>query len=191
MSGHKPVGVTRNGNGDARCGRRQGTRCGDGNRCAAAAFWRPLADGRGDPPAACQYAHLAREPAARRGDLGGDRRGGARGGAGGQRPPRAHHPVRRRHLAGRPRQRAVRRTFARLLAHEPDPGRQRARPRLRGAARRLAQAAQRLPARPRPVLPGRPGRRGGDHRRHGRHTRRAPRRCATAPCARTCSTSPP
>ena len=60
---------------------------------------------------------------------------------------------------------------ARLLAHEPGARRQRARPRLRGGARRLAQAAQRLSARHGPVLPRRPRRRGGDHRRHGLHAR--------------------
>ena len=57
----------------------------------------------------------------------------------------------------------------------------------RGGARRLAQAAQRLPARHGPVLPGRSRRRGSHHRRHGLHPRLGHHgRCATAPCARTC-----
>ena len=84
---------------------------------------------------------------------------------------RADRAVRRRHLAGGAYQRAARRAVGRLLAHEPDSGGQRARPRLRGGARRLAQAAQRLPARHGAVLPHRSGRRGGHHRRHGVHAR--------------------
>ena len=98
--------------------------------------------------------------------------GGARGRAASRaHASRADHPVRRRHLARRPHQRAARRPLARLLAHEPGARRQRARPRLRGRARRLAQAAQRLPARPGAVLPRRSRRRGGHHRRHGRDAR--------------------
>ena len=93
--------------------------------------------------------------------------GGAAGGGGGAHLWRADRAVRRRHLAGGPRQRTPRRPVARLRAHEPDSRGQRARSRLRGGAGRLAQAAQRLPARHGPVLPHRSGRRGGDHRRHG------------------------
>ena len=145
--------------------------CRHGDRRAAPALRRPAADGRGDPAPACQHHHLDPQPAAGRGDLGREPGGGERGRARGPHPSRADHPVRRRNLAGGPHQRPARGPVGRLLAHEPGARRQRARSRLRGGARRLAQAAQRLPARFRPVLPGRPRRRRGHHRRHGRHPR--------------------
>ncbi len=103
--------------------------------------------------------------------------GGLRGGEALRRGPRAGHPVRHRHLARRPPQRAVRRLsldlsrMNRILAvHEADL-------RLRGRAGRDPQAAQRSSARLRPVLPRR-SRRRREPRRHGgdarlRHQRRA------------------
>ena len=75
-------------------------------------------------------------------------------------------PVRHRHLARRPCQRAARRRLDRLPRHEPHSRGPRRGPRLRGRAGRHAQAAQRASARPGPVLPDR-SRRRRLARRHG------------------------
>ena len=160
-----------NGHGSDNSGRRHARECGDCHRHPAPALRRPVADGRGNPPPARQHHHLDSQPAARCRDLGRERRGSAR-----RRRRCAHasgsdHSLRRRHLAGRPHQRAARRPLARLHAHEPHHRRQRARPRCCRGARRLEEAAQRLPARHGPVLPGRSRRRGSHHRRHGVHAR--------------------
>ncbi len=80
---------------------------------------------------------------------------------------RAGDRVRRRHLAGRPRQRAVQGGIVdRLPRHEPRARRACRGPRLRGRARHHAQGAQRASARPGPVLSDRSGRR-CLARRHG------------------------
>ncbi len=81
-------------------------------------------------------------------------------------PPRADDPVRRRHLGRGPRARDQRRRVHRPVADEPHRRGQRQRPRRARRARRHAQAAQRVPARHRPLLPDRSGRR-RDARRHG------------------------
>ncbi len=87
------------------------------------------------------------------------------------RPPQdTDHPLRHRHLAGRPYQRAQRRHLARRQPHEQGAGRERGRPRRGRAARRHPQAAQRIYPRHRPVLPDRSRRRCLD-RRHDQHAR--------------------
>ena len=87
------------------------------------------------------------------------------------RPPQdADHRLRHRHLAGGPYQRAQRRHLARRQPHEQGAGGQRGRPRRGGAARRHAQAAQRIYPRHRPLLPDR-SRRRRLARRHGQHAR--------------------
>ena len=94
---------------------------------------------------------------------------------------RAGHPVRRRHLARGPRQRAARRRVDRFPRHEQDAGRARRGSRLRGRARHHPQGAQRAAARPGPVLSRSiraPTPRSAAWRRRAA---RAPTRCATAP----------
>ena len=71
-------------------------------------------------------------------------RGGARDRARLRRSPRADHPLRHRLVARRASERALRRHLGRPFAHEPHPRRPRRGSRLRGRARRHAQAAQRL-----------------------------------------------
>ena len=79
---------------------------------------------------------------------------------------RAGDPVRHRHLARRPGQRAAWRHLARFPRHEPRARRARRGSRLRHRARHHAQAAQRAPARSGRVLPDR-SRRRCVARRHG------------------------
>ena len=118
-------------------------------------------------PARCRPAGRRRLPGNR--GRGGRDRGGL------PRRARADRPVRRRHLAGRPRGRAGGRRLGRFLADEPDPGGQPGGARLPGAGRRHPPAAQCRAAQRRAVLSGRsrrrrdPGRHGGDPRlRHRR-----------------------
>ena len=91
------------------------------------------------------------------------------------RPPRPRRAVRRRHLAGGPRDARPRRHLARPLAHDPHPRGQRRRHGLPHPAGRHPPATQRTPARPGPVLPRRPRLR-MHHRRHVRHPRQRHRR---------------
>ena len=95
---------------------------------------------------------LDRQPAARRGGVSAIDRGRAGDRAHLRAAPRAGHPVRHRHLARRPCQRAARRRLARLPRHEPGARGPRRGSRLRGRAGRHPQAAQRVSARPGPVL---------------------------------------
>ena len=114
-----------------------------------------------------------------------------------RRPPRAGDRVRHRHLARRPRQRALWRRLDRLPRHEPRAGGALAGPRLRGRARHHPQAAQRASARPGPVLSDRSGRRrlarrhGGDallrHQRGALRHHEGQRAGARRSCCRTAS----
>ena len=135
----------------------------------------------GGARAARQHRHLDREPAAGRGGVSAidRRRAGDRAHLRGA--SRADHPVRHRHLARRPRQRAAGRRLDRRPRHEPGAGGARRGSRLRGPARHHPQGAQRIPARPGRVLPDRsraPTPRSAAWRRRAA---RAPMRCATAP----------
>ena len=104
------------------------------------------------PPDAVVFPHIDRRSA-------GDR-------AAVRRAARAGHRVRHRHLARGPGQRAARRHLPRFPRHEPRACRPCRGSRLRHRAWHHPQAAQRAPARPRPVLPDR-SRRRCFARRHG------------------------
>ena len=116
--------------------------------------------------AARQYADLGGEPAAGRRGVSAEHRGRAGDRAHLRRAPRAGDPVRHRHLARRPGQRAAGRRVDRLPRHEPRAGGACRGPRLRGRARHHPQGAERATARPGPVLPDR-SRRRRLARRHG------------------------
>ena len=135
-------------------------------RALAARFGNRARDLAGGARAARQHRHLDREPAAGRGGVSAIDRGRAGDRAHLRGASRAGHPVRHRHLARRPRQRAARRRLDRRPRHEPGARGARRGPRLRGRAGRHPQGAQRISARPGPVLPDRSGRR-RLARRHG------------------------
>ena len=132
--------------------------------------------------AARQYADLGAQPAAGRGGLSAEHRATCRRivricAA----TRRAGHPVRRRHLARGPRQRAARRRLDRFPRHEQDARRARGGSRLRGRARHHPQGAQRAICATRacssPSIPAPTPRSAAWRRRAAR----APMRCATAP----------
>ena len=106
------------------------------------------------------------EPAARRGGVSADDRGRAAHRAHLRRARRSGHRLRHRHLAGRPRQRAIRRRIDRFPRHEQGARGARRGSRLRDRAGRHPQGAQRASARQRPVLSDR-SRRRRLARRHG------------------------
>ena len=100
---------------------------------------------------------------------------------------RSDHPLRRRHVARRTDQCAARRRVARPVAHERDPCGSCRGSRLHRAGGRHPQTAQRAHARSRAcsfrsIRAPTPRSAAWPRRAH-----RAPMRCATAPCARTCS----
>ena len=126
----------------------------------------------GAPPDAVAFPHLDRRSERHRRGL--------------RQPSPAGDRLRHRHLARGPRRGALRRGHARSLADEPGARGQRRGPRLPGPGGRHPQAAQRASARHRAVLPDRPGRRRHASAAWPRPAPRAPTRCATARCARTC-----
>ncbi len=151
-------------------------------------FRQPACDLAGRARAARPHHHLDPEPAAGCGGVSAIDRGRAAGRAYLRQTQCAGDPVRHRHLAGRPCERAAGRRVRRLPRHEPRSRGACRRPRLRDRARRHAQAGQRISARPGAVLPDRSGRR-RFARRHGGdarvgHERRALRhhegQCAVA-----------
>ena len=123
-------------------------------------------DRRSGAAAARPHPDLDRQCPARRGRLRREARRRRRRGMHRRRPRRADRAVRRRHVARRPCQRALRRRVDRLLAHEPGARRPRRGPRLRRRAGRDSQGAQRVLARHGPVFSCRSRRRRLD-RRHG------------------------
>ena len=138
----------------------------EGDPRAHAALRQPPRDLAGGARAARQHHHLDREPAAGRGGVSA-----VHGRRAGHRPhlrgaSRAGHSVRRRNVARRTRQCALRRRIDRFPRHEPRARGARRGSRLRRRAGRHAQAAQRVSARPGPVLSAR-SRRRCLARRHG------------------------
>ncbi len=146
--------------------KRDGERDPGRDRRSCEKFRQPARDLAGGARAAWPHHHLDREPAAGRRGVSAEHRGCAGGGADLRALQGAGDPVRHRHLARGPRQRAAGRRLDRFPRHEPDRGGACRGSRLRDRARRHPQDAERASARPGPVLPDR-SRRRCLARRHG------------------------